>query len=386
MPPDWNPVSLTQALVRVEGPSGAEADVADCVEGSMRAVGLRGVHRDEVGNVVGFAGPHEGTAALLFDAHMDVVPVMGAWSVAPFGGEISNGRVWGRGATDMKGALGAVICGVGEAQRSGRLRRQVAVSASVLEETVEGLALGAVLERLRPEKVVICEPSSLSIKYGQRGRIEILVDVTGRPAHAAHPERGKNPLLLAAAALPAIGAMQLPSDPELGAAIMVPTDIISIPYPSISSIPPSLTIRYDRRTVTGETAGSVLTALRSTLAAIDAEAFGVRISSAAVKSYTGHVLQGERDLAPWVGKTRAPLAEAAAASLRAAGREVRYGVYAFCTNGSESAGRRNIPTIGLGPGAEADAHTVDESVSIEELMQAAVTYRELCMRIAGDAP
>ncbi len=380
---DWDAVSLTQALVRLESASGAEGAVADCVEASMRAVGLRDVHRDEVGNVVGFAGPPEPTTALLFDAHMDVVPVMGDWSFPPFGGDIVQGRLLGRGSTDMKGALGAAICGVGEAARSGLLTRQVAVSASVLEETIEGLALSAVLERIRPEMVVICEPSSLAIKHGQRGRIEVLIKVVGRPAHAAHPEHGKNPLLLAAAALLAIETMELPTNSALGAAIMVPTDIITSPYPSISSIPPSLTIRYDRRTVSGETTDSVLAALREMLAKIDADAFEVSISSAPVRSYTGHVLEGDRSLASWLGDRDAPLAAAAAESLQDVGREVRYGVYAFCTNGSELAGRRKIPTIGLGPGAEADAHTVDESISVEELSQAAAIYRSLCMRIAG---
>ena len=383
MKASWTPVSLAQALVRLESASGDEGAVADCVEESMRDVGLRDVHRDEIGNVVGFAGPRESRTSLLFDAHMDVVPVMGEWTFPPFGGEIVDGRLYGRGATDMKGALGAAICGVGDAARSGLLTRQVAVSASVLEETVEGLALSIVLERLRPEMVVICEPSSLSIKHGQRGRIEILIKVIGRPAHAAHPEKGKNPLLLAAAALQAVQSRPLPEDPALGAAIMVPTDIISSPYPSISSIPPSLTIRYDRRTVTGETTDSVLAELRALLGRIDAAAFEVSVSSSPVRTYTGRTLEGDRDLASWLEARDTPLVAAAAASMREAGRDVRYGVYSFCTNGSESAGRRKIPTIGLGPGAEADAHTVDESVSIEELSQAALIYRGLCLRIAG---
>ena len=77
-------------------------------------------------------------------------------------------------------------------------------------------------------------------------------------------------------------------------------------------------------------------------------------------------------------------ARALADSLGECGCPVRYGVYAFCTNGSESAGRRGIPTIGLGPGAEADAHTIDESISIDELEQARRIYRALTLRLAGD--
>ena len=384
MSAEWTEVTLTQALVRTGGLSGKESQVADLVEAVMISLGYRDVARDELGSVVGYLGPHAEQTALLLDGHMDVVPIMGSWSRDPFGGEIAGDRLFGRGATDMKGPLGAALCGIAQAGRSGRLTRQVAVSASVLEETIEGLALAAVLDRTVPQAVVICEPSSLSIKLGQRGRIEILVDIEGVPAHAAHPEQGHNPILLAAAALQAIDAMSLPFHPDLGQAIIVPTDIVSEPYPSISSIPASVRIRFDRRTMTDETSEDVLAAIGDRLAAVDPRAFRVRVSDAPVETYTGRSLRGERFLPAWMGDRSSPLAQAAAASLRDCGCEVRYGVYGFCTNGSESAGRRNIPTIGLGPGAEADAHTADESISITELRRAAAAYRGLALRVAGD--
>lgn len=382
---DWDPVTLTQALVRIDAMSGDEGRVADLVEAAMRSLGYREVQRDELGNVAGLAGPPGERTALLFDAHMDVVPAIGTWSVPPFGAEIRGGRLYGRGAADMKGALGAAICGVAEAARTGRLSRQVAVTASVLEETIEGLALGRLLDRLFPECVVICEPSSLAIKHGQRGRIEILLDVQGIPAHAAFPERARNPILLASQALAAIAAMPLPADDTLGRAIMVPTDITSSPYPSISSIPPAVTIRFDRRTIARETCESVLGALRQRLAQVDPAAFTVRVSEGAVLTYTGTTLTGPRYLAAWLFDREMPLARVAAASLAELGRTAQYGVYSFCTNGSESAGRQGIPTIGLGPGAEADAHTADESVAIDELRLAAAAYRGLTLRIAGGA-
>jgi putative selenium metabolism hydrolase len=380
---DWNAVSLTQALVRVPGLSGNEGRVADLVEAAMHDLGYRDVGRDAFGSVVGYAGPQQDATALLFDSHIDVVSATGTWSHDPFGAVIAGGRLYGRGATDMKGPLAAALVGVAQAACSGRLDRQVAVSASVLEETIEGVALAAVLDRTRAEAVVICEPSSLAIKLGQRGRLEILVEVAGVPAHAAHPERGRNPILLTAAALAAIADMALPVHPEMGEAIMVPTDLTSEPYPSISSIPPLVRIRFDRRTVAGETAASVLDALRARLAELDPSAFRVRLSDAPVIAYTGHEVRAERDLPAWLGRRNSPLAVAAAASLAACGCPVRLGVYAFCTNGSESAGRRGLPTIGLGPGAEADAHTIDESVSVAELDRAVATYAELTRRIAG---
>ncbi len=383
---DWDAVSLTQALIRTEGLSGQETEVAHLVERAMRGLDFRDVQRDDFGSVVGFVGPRDETSAVLFDAHMDTVPVMGRWSVEPFGGAIIDGRIFGRGAADMKGALGAAICGVAEAGRSGSLTRQVAVSASVLEETIEGLALRPILERTRPEQVVICEPSSLTIKHGQRGRIEVLLLATGIPSHAAYPERGKNPLLLAAKALAAIEAMDLPSREGFGRAIMVPTDIISIPHPSVSSIPAAVEIRFDRRTLPGESAEEVLEALRLRLAEIDPRAFAVRVSDGPVTAYTGKVSIAARDLPPWFFDRDLPLVQAAANSVIEAGRPAEFGYYSFCTNGSETAGRRNIPTVGLGPGDEADAHTADESISVAEVRQAAAAYRNLSLKLAGGRP
>lgn len=376
-------VELTRRLVAIGARSGDEGRIADLVETAMRELGYRDVGRDRLGNVVGFVGPEGADVALLFDSHMDVVAVTGRWSVDPFGGEIRDGRLYGRGTTDMKGALAASLCGVAEAARSGRLTRAVAVSASVLEETVEGGALGEVLDRVRPAMTVICEPSSLVIKTGQRGRIEVIVEATGVPAHAAHPERGRNAILLAARALLAMDAMELPEDPRFGPMVMVPTDIISEPYPLVSALPERVAFRCDRRIGAAEDPETVLGAIRERLEAVAPGAFDVRISRDPLRTYTGVEVAWERHLAAWVQDEDQPLVRAAAASLSDAGLEVRYGSYAFCTNGSESAGRRGIATIGLGPGEEADAHTADESISIDQLNDAVRVYRNLVLKLAG---
>lgn len=376
-------VKLTRALVAVGAQSGDEGAVADLVEQAMIDLGYRDISRDRLGNVIGYVGPKDTGVSLLFDSHMDVVPITGTWTVLPFGGELRDGRLFGRGTTDMKGALAASLCGVSEAARMGKLTKAVAVSASVLEETIEGRALGEVLDVANPAMIVICEPSSLSIKTGQRGRIEIIMDVVGIPAHAAHPDRGKNAISLTAIALTAIENMQLKEDPVFGPMVMVPTDIKSHPYPLISALPSKVTVRFDRRIGMTEDRASVLQALRETLAKIDPIAFDLRVSADPVQTYTGIEVQWERYLAPWNQSREQLLVTAAVTSLTQAGLEVKFGTYAFCTNGSESAGERNIPTIGLGPGNERDAHIVDESISVEQLKNAVTVYRNLVLNIAG---
>ncbi len=377
-------IELTQRLVQTPGLSGAEGDVADRVEEAMNALGFRRVYRDALGNVIGFVGPQAEATALLFDAHMDVVPVAGEWRMDPYGGEIVDGRLYGRGSTDMKGALAAAICGAAAAAKSGRLSRQVAVSATVLEETLECAALAAVVESIRPEQVIICEPSNLTIKLGQKGRAEILLTIEGIPAHAAFPDRGKNPIQLAAEALEALKKIKFPKDPFIGEAILVATDIISDPYPSISLIPQQVTIRFDRRTIPGETEDVILNQILEALKNIDDQAFSVSVTRDTVQAYTGKVIEAPRLFAAWKVEKDIPLVRAAEAGVTAAGLTPAFGFWGFCTNGSETAGKRNIPTIGLGPGIEDDAHIADESISIAELKKAKIAYEHLILHLTTD--
>ena len=375
-------ISLAQRLVQTPGLSGAEEKVAAVVEESMQQLGFDRVFRDELGSVVGLVGPPGESTALLFDGHLDVAPVAGHWQWEPFGGRIQDGRLYGRGATDMKGGLAAAICGVAAAARSGRLRQQVAVSATVLEETIEGLALGMVADAIRPRQVVICEPSGLTIKLGQKGRAELLLTVEGRPAHAAFPARAKNPIHLAARALDVLENIPLPRDAAMGDAILVATDIISDPYPSISLIPPKVTVRFDRRTLLGETREAIFDQILDPLKSIDPDAFSLALTRDTVLAYTGRRIEATRLLEPWQVAADIALVAAARAGVKAAGIAPAFGYWAVCTNGSETCGRRNIPTVGLGPGSAEDAHTADESIGVEEIQKAKIAYEHLTLALA----
>lgn len=375
-------VALTQAMVRIPSLSGKEGEMAALMAATMREAGFSSVTTDGNGSVLGLIGPAEADVALLFDGHMDVVPVAGDWRFDPFGAEIRDGRLYGRGSTDMKGGIAAAICGVAEAARDG-LKRRVAVSASVLEEVIEGHALASVLDVCSPQAVVICEPSKLQIKAGQKGRVELLLTFHGKPAHAATPHIGVNPLHAAARALSALESLPLPSDEVLGKALLVPTDIVSHPYPSISMIPISTTIRFDRRTVSGERLEDVLAQIRAHLASHGLSDFTLQVSEDPVATYTGQHATPARWLPGWRCDTEAELLQAASAAVAASGREPKVGSWAFCTNGSESAGRRGIPTIGLGPGNEEDAHTIDESIALEQLEGARDVYRNLVRAVCG---
>src|SRR4051794_10188213 len=175
-------------LVGTPSPSGQEGAVAALVDAELKTLGYD-VEVDELGNVIGTldAGPGP---CVLFDAHMDTVGVTdpSAWSFDP-AGELRDGRLYGRGAMDMKGPLAALIHGAAAAElSSGR----VVVSASIAEEMIEGFASVAVAERVRPDVAVICEATRRRVAVGQRGRAELIVEVQGKATHPAPPHPGGN--------------------------------------------------------------------------------------------------------------------------------------------------------------------------------------------------
>src|SRR5919198_4686183 len=234
-------------LVGTPSPSGAEGAVAELVRAEMERLGYA-VEADALGNVIGTLDGGDGPC-VLFDAHMDTVGVTDpeAWSADP-AGEVRDGRLYGRGALDMKGPLAAVAHGAAAADAGGR----VVVCASIAEEMIEGFATVAVARRVRPDVAVICEATGRRVAVGQRGRAELIVEVRGRPTHSSRPELGVNALEAMADVLAAARLIELPVHEALGRAILVPTDIVSRPYPALSVVPDLCTVTFDRRTLPGE--------------------------------------------------------------------------------------------------------------------------------------
>jgi putative selenium metabolism hydrolase len=357
-------------LVRTPSPSGAEGAVAARVEAELRQLGYA-VEVDALGNVIGTldAGPGP---CVLFDAHMDTVGVTdpAAWTTDPTG-ELRDGRLYGRGAMDMKGPLAALVHGAAAARLA---RGRVVVSASIAEEMIEGFATVAVARRAQPDVAVICEATRRRVAVGQRGRAELIVDVRGKPTHSSRPDLGVNAVEAMADVLRAARALELPSHPALGPAILVPTDIVSRPYPALSVVPARCTVTFDRRTLPGEREEDVVAQLRAVAEAAVAShgaTVSVSIGLDRFDSYTGAPVAAPNFAPAWfIGPDEAP----ASTALAALGAEPTH--WSFCTNGSGTAAL-GIPTIGYGPGDETLAHRVDEYLELDELEAGARDYATL---------
>ncbi|NLC76912.1 MAG: YgeY family selenium metabolism-linked hydrolase [Clostridia bacterium] len=376
-------VQLAQKLVQIRSVTGQEKELAQFIKDTMLAMGYDEAVIDEAGNVVGMI-KGRGDFRILFDAHIDTVgPGAEAdWTYDPFGGQVEGGRLYGRGAADMKGALAAMLCaGAQLVSQKDRLPCTVYISGTVSEEIAEGQCFELVLDRVQPDLVVIGEASELNLKIGQRGRAEILVTAKGKSAHSSNPELAVNAGEHLVDAIYGLRDVKLGQDPLLGEGIMVLTDLISRPYPGQSVIPYEAACTYDRRLLVGETEEGVLGELRDCLAKVAEKSPGldidVRIAEERHITYTGYSFTNKRFYPAWKLAEDHPYVRQALAVLQAGGLDPQITAYRFCTNGSASCGKRWIPTIGFGPGRENDAHIVNESISLADLEKAMIGYRAL---------
>ena len=252
-----------------------------------------------------------------------------------------------------------------------KLAGSVAISVTVMEEVMEGIALKSVMETVAPDFVVIGESTSLNLNHGGRGRAEIHLEALGEPAHSSTPHLGLNAVHLMLPAIQAIEAMALPVDPLLGPAIMVLTDIISDPYPGYSVIPSRCRVTYDRRLLPGETKQQVVQDLQ---ALPELDGIQVNIAHGEHTTHTGATLSGLKFFPAWKLAADHPFVQAALTGLRTTGLKPALNAYQFCTNGAYSAGAAQVPTIGFGPASEGQAHIVDEYIMLDDLFAAAEGY------------
>ena len=368
-------IKETQKLLTFESYPGKEKEVSDYIEILMKRLGFRDIFRDEYGSVFGFIGPKKDKTAILFDSHTDVMPVRGNWIHPPFGGQISKGKLYGRGSTDMKGSLCSSIFAAADAQKKHNLKKQYVVSASVLEEEVEGVALGKVMDRVKPENVVICEPSKLKIKLGHKGRIECLLYVSGKTFHSAFPNKGDNTIHLAAKAITALENIKFTNSHKMGEGVLTPTGLIT--NSNTSMAPSETTIRFDRRTVPGDTDELIKEEIMNIVNKIDPKAFSFKIEKSTTITYTGEKIICEKNFKPWTLDKEHKLTKSLMKAVKKNGIQIDIGYWGFCTNGVESMGNRQVNTIGFGPGNEELAHTTNEYVELEHLNKAYEVYKDL---------
>jgi putative selenium metabolism hydrolase len=361
-------VEYLQELVRAPGLAGDLEAVADVALSRMRALGFDEVWRDDVGNVIGRRAGSKPGPKILFDAHMDTVEVgdRDAWVHDPFGAEIANGKLWGRGSTDDKGSLAAFTVALAALPRDS-FSGDVYAVGTVGEELLEGAALETVLDAIQPDGVVIGEPTDCRLGIGHKGRCRVIFSAEGKSAHSSSPEVGENAIDKAVEIIRRVRQMSPVEDPLLGPSVMEPIHINSLPSPSISTIPYACEVIFDRRMVRGETRQSVLEIHRQAMEGL--QGWSIDYDELSFDCYTGANIT-RKDFHPaWAIEPESPWVKLALEGLKKAGFQPQTYGTPYCTNGSGSAGERGLPTIIFGPGTVHVAHVTDEYMEIPELVQ-----------------
>lgn len=363
-------VRFLQRLIRTQSMPGEEGELAGLVAAEMRALGYDEIEYDAAGNVIGLIRGTGDAPSVMFNTHLDHVDAgdPGDWPHDPYGGEIHDGLLWGRGAIDIKGPLAAQVHGIARLTAAGRRPPgDVYVTATVQEE-VGGLGARYMAETLQPDLVLIGEPSRNEVRRGHRGRIELRVQVRGRMAHASMTDIGRNPLTVLGRFLAALEDVDLAHDPDLGTCSIAPT-LIGTDQTSGNVIPGLAEVTLDCRTVTGQNAASLREQLLPVLRAceIEGSSSDILIPQHERSSYAGYEMTYPADNpALSLPADHGAIRTAVEVLADPLGGEPPVDIWDFATDGGHF-GLAGMTVVGFGPGDDRLAHTVNEHIVIDEL-------------------
>jgi succinyl-diaminopimelate desuccinylase len=382
-------VSLTQELVRIrsENPTGTEAGMAGRLEDYLKGLGID-VERDAVEegreNLTAELSGRSGAPALVLLNHMDTVPAGEGWTRDPFAAEISGGRLWGRGACDMKGGLAAGLIALKNLKaildQGARLKRSVRTCLVVDEESswMQGVSKAVELGRIGGEDVVIsCEPTSLELKSAQKGAMWYEISFAGKNAHAAAPQMGANAIAAAAKTLIRLEGLAASMDAvhDLLGKTTIVTSIIQ-GGTKTNVVPDACRIEVDIRFIPPLSVSDAGALLEEAASASCREVPGVSAKVRTLSVDRPPILSDpDSEGAKLIGEA---LRETMNSSASAGG--VSY----YSDAGLAAARTGNRQCFLLGPGNIEQAHSPDEYVEVEELRRAAAVFGRLAERFGLD--
>lgn len=365
-------------MIAIPSESCDEERVIKRIAAEMEKVGFDRVEIDPMGNVLGWIG--HGKHLIAMDAHIDTVGIgeIKNWDVDPYEGKVDGDEIWGRGASDQEGGMASMVY-------AGKIIKDLGleddytllITGTVQEEDCDGLCWQYIIEQsnIRPEFVISTEPTSCRIYRGQRGRMEIKVEVSGISCHGSAPERGENAIYKMAPILTELRALNenLHYDEFLGKGTLTVSEIFG-KTPSRCAVADGCTISVDRRLTDGETWQEALEEIRRLPAVKEANGV-VSLYSYERPSWTGLVYPTDCYFPTWVLPEEHPATQTLAGAYRGLfDEEPVIDKWTFSTNGVSIMGRHHIPVVGFGPGHEDQAHAPNERTWISELVTAAAMY------------
>lgn len=352
--------------------------VGERIEQEMKKLGFSKTWFDSMGNIVGEIG--DGPRTIVMDSHIDTVGVgdPAEWEWDPFQGKVEDGVLYARGACDEKGSTPGMVYGLAIAKRMGLLDGWKAYYFGNMEEWCDGIAPHAFVEHegIKPDFVVIGEPTKMMVYRGHKGRVEIEVISKGKSAHAASNHLGDNSIYKVLPLIQGVADLEpeLGDHPFLGHGKITVSDM-KIQTPSINAVPNECRVYIDRRVTFGETAEGAVEQVRKLVPEQHKKDITVSMMRYEDPSYTGFVFPVDKYFPAWALEADHPYVQAGQEARKLIGLpEAESSKWSFSTNGIYWMGKANIPSIGFGPGDEVTAHTVRDSVSLDEVVKATEFY------------
>ena len=373
-----NMTKFLRDLIAIPGESCGEKDVISRIAEEMEMLRFDKVEIDGMGNILGYMGT--GETLIGYDAHIDTVGLgeLSNWDFDPYKGYETEEEIGGRGASDQLGGIVSATYGAKIMKDLGLLsdKYTVLVTGTVQEEDCDGLCWQYIYneDKVKPEFVVITEPTNGNIYRGQRGRMEIRVEVKGISCHASAPERGDNAIYKMADILQEIRVLNdnLHYDEFLGKGTVTVSEIF-FNSPSRCAVADMCAISLDRRLTDGETYQSALEEV-SNLPFVKKYKAEVSMYKYERPSYTELVYPTDCYFPTWVIPEDAPETKAMVEAYKGMYGEPKVDKWTFSTNGVSIMGRFGIPCIGFGPGKEEEAHAPNEKTWKADLVRCAAVY------------
>jgi acetylornithine deacetylase/succinyl-diaminopimelate desuccinylase family protein len=370
--------SLLAAMVKIPSvnPPGEEGRVASLIHDWSLKNGLQAELDEQIkgrSNVyVSLRGSGSGPT-LLLNGHLDVVPEGSGWTHAPFGGEVESGRLFGRGAADMKGGIAAALVAAGAlADSEIKLTGRLLIHGVMDEEGAGKGTVRAITRGLTAEHAIVCEPTSLAVMTASKGDLDLEITVSGRAAHSSAPQEGLNAIYKMRKVIEGIERYSKNlkrTHPLLGH----PTASVDIIEGGESwwIIPESCRIVVDRRMLPGETFDSVLREMGEMVEDLKKRDPELVINFRSLQRDEPAEISWSEDIVKVMqqahqsvtGERRQPAGISGTTDAR------------FLIN------QAKIPTVIYGPGNLSQAHKPDEYVSLSEVYTAARVYADAAVRL-----
>ena len=371
-------IEFLQDLIRIKSYSGEEEQIIRFIERKMIDLGFDEVKIDGMGNLLGRIG--NGEKIIMFDSHVDTVHVTDAeeWAHPPFDAIVENGYIHGRGSVDMKSSVAASIYAAIIAKRNDRLRgKTIYVSCTVQEEDCDGENLKHLFAEfgLKPDYMIICEPSNNNIAIGHRGKAQVSIKTKGKAAHGAAPELGVNAVYEMAEIISRVEKLNDALSRKQGPKGTVVLSRISSTSDSLNAVPSECEIYLDRRIVLEESKDDIIKEMDDL---VNGKNASWQIGNLKRTSWTGMKINYEPLHAAWKLEEDHELFTATVKAYKNCFNSAppKFEFWEFSTNAVTPVAM-GIPTIGFGPGDYKLAHMRNERCKVGEILDASDFYMEL---------